>query len=84
MTGCMTNDHGIHDTYLNASGLGDMLGVRAATICRWARQGHIPKITLPNGRFVFDKNEVLDALKQTDVDSVVSQRATQPEDQSHA
>lgn len=76
----MVNTHSKHDTYLNASSLGDILGVRAATVCRWARQGHIPKLVLPNRRFLFDKTAVLDALKQTDVDGAVSQRITQPED----
>ncbi len=80
----MQKEHAICESYLNASGLGDILGVRAATICRWARQGHIPKIVLPNGRFVFDKKEVLDVLKRTDVGGVVSQRITQPEGQPHA
>jgi len=48
-----------------ASDLGDLLGVRAATIRRWAKAGKIPVIQLPNGRMVFDLWEVTHALKHS-------------------
>ena len=60
----MSNENTKHH-YLNAGEIGDVLGVRATTICRVAKQGHIPKLILPNGRFLFDPDAVIDALRKT-------------------
>jgi predicted site-specific integrase-resolvase len=48
---------------INAGSLGDLLNLRSTVILRWAKQGDIPSIRLPNGRYMFDENEVLSALK---------------------
>ncbi len=50
--------------FLNASEMGDLLGVRAANVRRWARLGQIPKLILPGGRFVFDPEAVIDVLRK--------------------
>ena len=50
--------------FVNASEMGDLLGVRAVIVRRWARLGHIPKLVLPNARFVFDPEAVIAALRK--------------------
>jgi len=50
--------------FLNASEMGDLLGVRAANVRRWARLGQIPKLVLPGGRFVFDPEAVIATLRK--------------------
>jgi len=51
--------------FINAGEIGDLLGVKAEHVRRWARQGKIPKLILPNGKFVFDPNAVIDELKSS-------------------
>ena len=48
--------------FINADDMGDILGVRAANVRRWARDGLIPKLVLPGGRFAFDPKAVIAAL----------------------
>ena len=50
-------------TYVKAGIIGDMLGMHSDAVIRWAKSGDIPSIKLPNGRFLFDQEEVLSALK---------------------
>ena len=49
---------------VDAGEIGDLLGVRAETIRRWAKKDKIPKIVLPNGRSVFEPPAVISALRQ--------------------
>jgi len=49
--------------FVNSIELGDMLGVKAKQVRKWARQGDIPKLVLPSGRFVFDPREVVEKMK---------------------
>ena len=49
--------------FVDARTMGDLLGVKAKYIRIWARQDKIPKLVLPNGRFAFDANAVIEALK---------------------
>ena len=44
--------------FLDASDTGDALCVGASQILRWAKQGKIPHIKLPSGRFRFDLDAV--------------------------
>ncbi|HEW78609.1 MAG TPA: excisionase [Phycisphaerales bacterium] len=53
--------------YVNAATIGDLFGVNSSTIRRWARDGQIPKVILPSGRFVFNPKAVLLALKKRGV-----------------
>ena len=48
--------------FINAAEMGDILGVRPANVRRWARDGLIPKLVLPGGRFAFDPKAVIAAL----------------------
>lgn len=48
--------------FVDAAEMGDRLAVRSSSVRRWARQGLIPALVLPNGRFVFDPNAVVAAL----------------------
>lgn len=47
---------------LKPAELGDVLRVSRKAVCRWAREGQIPRIALPDGRFVFDLAAVLATL----------------------
>ncbi|MFH1613849.1 MAG: hypothetical protein ABIG61_02030 [Planctomycetota bacterium] len=49
--------------FVDAGAMGDLLGVKAKYIRIWARQDKIPKLVLPNGRFVFEPNAVIEALR---------------------
>ena len=49
--------------FVDAGAMGDLLGVKAKHVRIWARQDKIPKLTLPNGRFAFNPNAVIQALK---------------------
>lgn len=49
--------------FVSAGELGYLLGVRAATVRQWAKAGKIPKLILPNKRFVFDPKAVMAALQ---------------------
>ena len=48
---------------VKAGAIGDLFDLRSEVILRWARSGDIPSIKLPNGRFLFDQEEVLASLK---------------------
>ena len=50
--------------FVSAGDLADIFDVTAARIRRWARDGRIPCLFLPDGRPVFDPGEVIDALKR--------------------
>ena len=50
--------------FVNAAEMGDILGVRAISVRRWAHEGLIPKLDLPSGRFVFDPKAVIAALRK--------------------
>lgn len=50
--------------YIKSGDIGAMLKVRGAIIRRWAREGKIPSVKLPNGRFLFDPKAVQNALAQ--------------------
>ena len=50
--------------FVSAAEMGDRLGVRSGTVRRWARLGLVPKLVLPNGRFVFDPRAVVAALQE--------------------
>jgi predicted site-specific integrase-resolvase len=52
--------------FMSAAEMGYLLGVKGAIVRQWARLGKIPKLTLPNGRFVFDPKAVIEALKKTE------------------
>lgn len=41
-----------------------LLGVKVRNVRQWARQGRIPKLVLPSGRFVFDPQAVVEALRR--------------------
>jgi len=49
--------------FVSAVGLADLLGVKTRHVRLWARKGKIPKLVLPNGRFVFDSREVIEFLR---------------------
>ena len=49
--------------FVDAGAMGDILGVKAKYVRIWARQDKIPKLVLPNGRFAFNPNAVIEALK---------------------
>lgn len=49
--------------FVDAGAMGDLLGVKAKHIRIWARQSKIPKLVLPSGKFAFDPNAVIEALK---------------------
>ena len=51
------------ERFLTASELGDVLRVSAETVRHWTRDGLIPSLRLPGGRFVFDSQAVLKALR---------------------
>ena len=55
--------------FVDAGAMGDLLGVKAKYVRIWARQNKIPKLVLPNGRFVFNPNAVIEALKANKGDS---------------
>ena len=55
-----------NSTLVNAYELAEILRVRAATVRRWAREGSIPKLVLPGGRFVFEPTAVMDALRSSE------------------
>ena len=50
--------------FVTPAEMGDLIGAGAASIRRWARQGLIPKLVLPSGRFVFDPEAVIAALRK--------------------
>ena len=50
--------------FISAGELGDILGVTANTIRQWAKDGKIPALALPSGRFLFDVKEVTTTLSQ--------------------
>jgi predicted site-specific integrase-resolvase len=52
------------NTFLNASDMGDILQVNSASLRAWARQGKIPAMKLPNGRFRFNPSAVQRALDE--------------------
>lgn len=43
---------------VNLSKLSDILGAKETEVYRWARQGTIPAIRLPNKSFIFDLERV--------------------------
>ena len=49
--------------FVTATEMAGRLGVRAASVRRWARRGEIPKLVLPSGRFVFDPVAVIASLR---------------------
>ena len=49
-------------TFVKAGAIGDIFDVDASIIRRWAREGKIPAVKLPNGRFVFNVGRVKVAL----------------------
>jgi predicted site-specific integrase-resolvase len=49
--------------FVDAGTMGDLLGVKAKHVRIWARQDKIPKLVLPNGRFAFNPNAVIETLK---------------------
>ena len=49
--------------FVDAGTMGDILGVMASQVRRWARRDKIPKLILPNGRFVFNPDAVIESLK---------------------
>jgi len=49
--------------FVSAAELAERLGVKASAVRRWARRGDIPRLVLPNGRFVFDPDAVIVALR---------------------
>ncbi len=49
--------------------MGDLLGVKATSVRRWARLDQIPKLVLPSGRFVFDLKAVIAALRTRQEDA---------------
>ena len=49
--------------FVNATEMAGQLGVKASAVRRWARRGDIPKLVLPNGRFVFDPAAVVASLR---------------------
>lgn len=51
--------------FVDAGTMGDLLGVKAKHVRIWARQDKIPKLVLPNGRFAFNPNAVIEALRAT-------------------
>jgi predicted site-specific integrase-resolvase len=44
--------------------MANMLGVKTRQVTRWAREGRIPKLSLPSGRFVFDPEVVVKTLRE--------------------
>ncbi len=54
---------------LNAGQIGDLLGVLSSTINRWARDGKIPSVILPNNRRMFELQKVVAALKKSNRDT---------------
>jgi predicted site-specific integrase-resolvase len=52
-----------NSNFVSAAEIGCLLGVRGTVVRKWAKQGKIPKLTLPNGGFVFDSKAVIEALK---------------------
>ncbi|HIJ67462.1 MAG TPA: helix-turn-helix domain-containing protein [Planctomycetes bacterium] len=49
---------------LTAGELGDILDISSGTIIKWAKEGKIPSFKLPNKRFIFDQQKVLDYLEK--------------------
>jgi predicted site-specific integrase-resolvase len=49
--------------FVSAKDMADLLGVKARNVRRWARDGRIPKLVLPSGRFVFNPEAVVRALQ---------------------
>lgn len=43
--------------------LGDMLGVSNTVVLQWAKAKKIPSVKLPSGRYIFDPDAVIAALK---------------------
>jgi predicted site-specific integrase-resolvase len=43
--------------------MADLIGVKSKQMVRWARLNYIPKLVLPNGRFVFNPEAVIQALR---------------------
>ena len=48
--------------YVSPGEMADMIGVKSRQLIRWAREKYIPKLVLPNGRFVFNPDAVIEAL----------------------
>jgi len=53
-----------HRELVDAGTVGDAIGVRAATIRQWAREGRIPALQLSARIMRFDLAEVLATLKR--------------------
>lgn len=49
--------------FVNAGMMAELLSVKTRQIRRWAREGKIPKLTLPGGRFVFDPKAVIEEMR---------------------
>lgn len=49
--------------YLEASDICDIIGVMPKQIISWAKDGKIPHLKLPNGRFRFKLDDVIKSLK---------------------
>ena len=52
---------------VDATELGRILGYSSETVRAWARRGKIPKLVLPNGRFMFEPEAVIGAMRDTGV-----------------
>jgi predicted site-specific integrase-resolvase len=49
--------------FVRTNVIAGLLGVKVRNVRQWARQGKIPKLVLPSGRFVFDPQAVVEALR---------------------
>jgi len=58
----MANEYQIR--FVDAAAMADMLDVKAKSVRIWAKQGKIPKIILPNGRFAFNPQAVFETLSK--------------------
>jgi len=50
--------------FVTAELMAETLGVKTASVRRWARRGSIPKLILPGGRYAFDPVAVITALRK--------------------
>jgi excisionase family DNA binding protein len=50
---------------LTTSEAADMLGVHRSTIVRWANEGRIKAVSLPNGRYKFHRADIEEILAGT-------------------
>ncbi|HKM56768.1 MAG TPA: helix-turn-helix domain-containing protein [Isosphaeraceae bacterium] len=55
--------------FVDARELAERLGVRYNTVLTWVRRGKLPHIRDGRGRYLFNLNTVLEALRQKSLDA---------------